>query len=298
MTLVRRLRAIGNHPLNCSNRLRAFARVLRWQTGSRILAHPAIVPFTEHTRLVVSRGMTGATGNIYCGLHDFEDMCFLLHFLRPDDTFVDVGANVGTYTVLASGEAGARSISIEPLPATFQHLMDNIYLNRLNDRVAAHNCGIGSDDTKLSFTSGRDTTNQVLSASSKAADVPTIEIAVRTLDSVASSHSVNMLKVDVEGFEWSVIQGAKTVLASKSLSAVVIELNGSGRRYGFDDNMIHQRMLDYEFRPFSYEPFGRHLNELPGRNAFARNTLYLRNLDEIQEKVANARAIALPWRMV
>jgi hypothetical protein len=34
------------------------------------------------------------TGNIYCGLHEFADMGFVLHFLRPGDLFVDVGANI------------------------------------------------------------------------------------------------------------------------------------------------------------------------------------------------------------
>jgi hypothetical protein len=47
-------------------------------------------------------GMTGATGNLYVGLHEFEEMAFLLHFLRPGDLFADVGANVGSYTILAA----------------------------------------------------------------------------------------------------------------------------------------------------------------------------------------------------
>lgn len=54
----------------------------------------------EGARLMVRNGMTGATGNIYCGLHEFTDMSFVLHLLRPDDLFVDVGANIGSYTVL------------------------------------------------------------------------------------------------------------------------------------------------------------------------------------------------------
>ena len=63
--------------------------------------------------------MTGATGNIYTGLHEFEDMMFLLHLLRPGDIFVDAGANIGSYTVLASAVVGAKSISFEPVPPLF-----------------------------------------------------------------------------------------------------------------------------------------------------------------------------------
>ncbi|MFP6657430.1 MAG: FkbM family methyltransferase, partial [Pirellulales bacterium] len=143
MQLIRTLRTVRNHPLNRSNRMAAMMRTLRWQVGSRLLSSGTVIPFTKRTRLLVKRGMTGATGNIYCGLHDFEDMAFVLHLLRTEDTFVDIGANVGTYTVLASGQVGARSIAIEPIPQTFEHLLDNVFLNRLNDRVTLHNCGAG-----------------------------------------------------------------------------------------------------------------------------------------------------------
>ncbi len=83
-----------------------------------------IVHWIGGTRLAARRGMTGLTGNIYAGLHEFADMAFLLHFLRPSDLFADVGANVGSYTILASGvvrcptvaqHVNATSISTESL---------------------------------------------------------------------------------------------------------------------------------------------------------------------------------------
>jgi hypothetical protein len=64
---------------------------------------PVVVPFVGDTRLLVARGMRGATGNVYVGLHEFEEMAFALHALRPSSRFIDVGANVGSYTVLAAG---------------------------------------------------------------------------------------------------------------------------------------------------------------------------------------------------
>lgn len=296
MQLIRTLGTVRNHPLNRSNRTAAVMRMLRWQVGSRLLRGSAVMPFTKRTRLLVKRGMTGATGNIYCGLHDFEDMALMLHLLRPDDTFVDVGANVGTYTVLASGEAGARSVAIEPVPQTFQHLLDNVYLNRLHDRVVVHNCGVGSESGVLRFTATHDTTNHVVAAAE--ADGPAIEVAVRTLDDILTGELPKMIKIDVEGFESHVIRGASDALAAESLSAVVMELNGSGQRYGFDDESIHQQMLDFGFRPFSYDPFGRVLSELSDRNTRGRNTLYLRDIDDIQKRIAAAAAIELPWRTI
>ncbi len=57
-------------------------------------------------------------------------MSFVLHFLRNTDLFIDVGANLGAYSILASSVSGARTIAFEPVPHTFQLLKNNIALNR------------------------------------------------------------------------------------------------------------------------------------------------------------------------
>jgi hypothetical protein len=68
-----------------------------------------------------------------------------------------------------------------------------------------------------------------------------------------------MMKIDVEGFEANVIQGAPALLVQPLLQAVLIELNGLGARYGFSDADIHARLLDFGFHPVRYEPFDRRL---------------------------------------
>ena len=126
---------VWNHPLNRAGKFTALLRVLRWQLVSRLISGPIALPFVEKTYLFAARGMTGATGNWYCGLHEVNDMAFALHLLRQDEYFVDVGANVGSYSILASGGAKARVIAVEPIPATFVHLQRNVALNGLSDQV-------------------------------------------------------------------------------------------------------------------------------------------------------------------
>lgn len=102
----RSLRFVWRHPLNAKARLAAVSRVARWQIASRLMAGPIAFPFVNESKLFAVRGMTGATGNYYCGLHELNDMAFVLHLLREDDHFLDVGANIGSYSVLAAAAGG------------------------------------------------------------------------------------------------------------------------------------------------------------------------------------------------
>ena len=89
-------------------------------------------------------------------------MAFTVHLLRDSDLFVDVGANVGTYSVLASGVSGAKTIALEPVPSTFDKLVDHINLNRINGLVDARQIGVSSSPGRLSFTADKGATNTVV----------------------------------------------------------------------------------------------------------------------------------------
>lgn len=290
MGMLNTLGFILGHPLNGKRKLASILRFAQWQIGSRLVGGPVAKLFVDHTRLLVGRGMHGATQNIYCGLHEFEDMAFVLHVLREGDGFVDVGANIGSYTILAGGAAGARCVSIEPGPGAFGHLLDNINLNNIGDRVTALNIGIGKERGVLRFTSGLDTVNHVLAGSEGGREA--IEVEIERLDDVLSGFEPAIIKIDVEGFETNVIAGAERVLSRPSLCAVIMELNGSGERYGFDENQLHEHMLEYGFKTFRYLPFERRLVALNGKNAHSGNTLYIRNEEETSLRLARAPKFA------
>ena len=234
--------------------------------------------------------MTGATGNLYCGLHDFDEMGFLLHYLRPGDVFVDVGANVGSYTLLASAEIGARTVAIEPVPSTFLALKANLKLNGLERLVDARNVGLAGEKGSLRFTRTLDTVNHVATPD----DADAIEVAIETLDDLAplgSDTDSALIKIDVEGYETEVLRGGRRTLEHPSVKALIIELNGSGRRYGFADADIHRKLVANEFSPFAYDPMSRRLS--PIAMFGPHNTIYVRDLPFVSERVQSARAIGV-----
>jgi FkbM family methyltransferase len=281
------IKFIMRHPLNRHRPLSALAAFIRWQIGSRLLPGAVAVPFVHGTRLLTKPGMTGATGNIYCGLHEFEDMGLVLHALRPGDLFVDVGANIGSYTVLAAGVCGASVIAIEPIPSTYGHLLDNIHLNNLESLVTAKNIGLGASPGGLRFSDALDTVNHVLSTEENKTIIG-ISVSVDTLDAVLQGLSPSIIKIDVEGYETEIIKGAQNTLRSDGLFAVLMELNGSGNRYGFDETKLHTEMIDRGFTPCTYAPFARVLTPLKTKNVESGNTLYVRDIPSLTVRLKSA----------
>lgn len=295
-SLSRTLSHILKHPFNRGREGQALLRYLRWQFASRLASGPILVDFVAPMKLCVTSGMTGATLNIYTGLAEFDDMAFVLHALRPGDTFLDVGANVGAYSLLAAA-AGAQVIAVEPAPAACRWLALNVRVNDLAARVEIVPAALGRTAGSVRFTAGQDTLNHV-ATEGEAAEAVVVPV-VRLDDAIAARGGAvpRLVKIDVEGYETEVLAGAERTLASPDLLAVILELNGSGARYGFDDAALGARMSGLGFRPCRYDAFARVLSPLAAPNA-AQNTLFIRDMAEVERRLATAPRFRVQGREV
>ncbi|MFN8264831.1 MAG: FkbM family methyltransferase [Chitinophagaceae bacterium] len=278
------LKFIYNHPYNSNNKWGGVIKFFKWQINCLLNPYPVVYQYTENVKFLSWKGLAGATGNIYCGLLEYEDMSFLLHFLREEDTFFDIGANVGAYTLLASGEIKANSIAIEPVPSTFGYLADNININRLDKKVELLNIGLGNDSGTIKFTKNLDTVNHVATDN----ETDTIEVPIKRMDEITKKIPI-LIKIDVEGFETEVLNGAEKTLANPDLKAIIIELNGSGYRYGFDEKLIHKKLIDLGFKTYSYNPKNRKLTSIPTFGKY--NTIYIRDESFVNERLSKAKKI-------
>jgi FkbM family methyltransferase len=278
MSIARINEFLSNHPLTRNNRAAAWGRFLWWQMRSRI-SHDVIVDWVAGQRFVAHRGMTGFTGNIYAGLHEAVDMLFLLHLLRPGDLLLDVGANVGSYTVLASGVSGARTMAFEPDPDTVAQLRRNVELNGLGDLVELYPVALGASETEVRFTVGGDTVNHVASPDDK--EWRTVRQA--RLDDITTGTSPLMMKIDVEGYEEEVLKGAEAALAAPGLRVVAVETVTS---------RIEDIFASYGFTKLYYDPFRRQLSGRPYPDK-ASNQLFVRDVDYVTARVAAADPIAV-----
>ncbi|MCU0288505.1 MAG: FkbM family methyltransferase, partial [Acidobacteria bacterium] len=191
------LKFIINHPLNKQQKLDALFKFLMWQVGSRLVPGQIVYNWINDAKFIVQPGETGFTGNIYCGLYDFSDMAYVLHVVETQDLFIDVGANVGAYTILACASKGASGYCFEPEPTVYQRLIENIRLNDLTNRVKSFCVGLSDQEGELTFTSGLGTKNHVVTSIGESTNV--LRIKVLPLDKILVGELPSVLKIDVEG---------------------------------------------------------------------------------------------------
>ena len=273
----------ATHPLSQGSPSKAWLRFAAWQLQSR-MRDEVIHPWIEGQKLAIRRGMTGATGNVYVGLHEFADMMLVLHFLTEGDLFLDVGANIGSYTVLASGVRRAVTMAFEPDPGTARSLRRNAALNGFEDRLTLHEIALGDADGEVRFTRGLDTINRVATPD----DGDSRIVQMRRLDSVVGDAQPAMMKLDVEGFEQQVVRGAEATLAKPSLKLVELETVGNG---------IEAVMTRHGFQRGYYDPWSRKLTTTPGPVP-ASNAVFVRDWSFVEARLAAARPVDVHGRAI
>ena len=271
-SLLNMFRFISSHPLTRRQRIKTLGRIAGWQIKSRI-HHEVIVSWIGDQKLAVRRGMTGATGNIYAGVHEFADMMFLLHFLKSGDLFLDIGANVGTYTVLASGVCKAKTWAFEPDPETVLCLKRNIEINNLQELVTVHELALGATEREVAFTVGLDTVNRVAIGNQ-----PCRLVHQRPLDSLLSDVGPTFAKLDVEGYEEEILRGGQALLGKGSLQAIELET--------VTPHVLEMLSLHGFVRTF-YDPFTRFLSTEPVCMQSC-NALFVKNVSFVNSRIGQA----------
>jgi FkbM family methyltransferase len=233
------IRYAWRHPANSGRRGRALLRVARYQARSRLLHRRAIARLGERSRLWVDLHRTGASMVLYANPPDLPEMLVWRRVLRDGGLFVDVGANVGTYTLWAA-ELGAEVIALEPAADTFGLLRENIALNGYQvtavQAAAGDHCGIAR------FTAGRDAGNSLDPAGP-------VETALVTVDSLIGDRYVTGMKVDVEGFEIDVLRGCASALAGHRIGLIQLEWNQmSTMALGADRRPVAELLVRYGYR--------------------------------------------------
>ncbi len=144
-------------------------------------------------------------------------------FITPEKNFVDIGAHIGTYS-WTCGKKAAHTYAFECSPKTFCYLAANVALHCLEERVSPYPYALGSTEGHIDYyvrsQDGGGNGVKVLSPADAAAR--RIKIPLKTLDSFGLSN-IGFIKIDVEGFEKEVLQGAQETLKASGYPTILFE---------------------------------------------------------------------------
>lgn len=268
------------HPLWRRNNWAPYLRFAQLQALFFLGRRKVLVPWMDGLLLPIEKGDYGLTGNYYLGMQEFKDMAFMLHLLRRGDLFVDIGANVGSYSLLAAGSAHAVCLSFEPVPQTYQRLLSAVAVNNLGELVSTRNLALASPEKVASgpsslFSGDRDATNSFVGEDYAGTR---IVVGVQTLDVECALLSPVLIKMDVEGYERDVLLGSKDTLAKDSMMAVIIE----GQSHEVNAILREAGYLD-----FSYDPMARKLTPVAH---YTINRIWIKEgkLPQVEQRVAAA----------
>lgn len=171
---------------------------------------------------------------IFCDDYEWQERQFLNQILKPGDIFIDVGANIGLYTLIASSLVGEKGqvYSFEPTSKVFQRLVDNIKLNNFKNVCCKQYAlsDIDSDqEMNISLTQW-DAWNS-LSKPSGGGAYTTESINCMRWDKFSYENNligrIKMVKIDVEGWELKVLLGGYDVFIRDDAPILQLEFNDS-----------------------------------------------------------------------
>jgi len=239
----------------------ACRRAALWEAAQDRLSVPLTLNWYNGTKVAVLLGNDNSLCLYVCGSYEPNEFAFLDRVLKPGMVFVDVGANDGYFTLFAAQRVGplGKVLAIEPSTRERLNLERNIERNRLRNVTVlpvalGADCGTAELHLAQSSHAGHNTLGRFANDGVKAEG--TERVNLRTLDSLAGDgplDRIDVMKIDVEGAEASVIAGARDVLAA-TRPLIVIEISDKALRgQGSDAGRLIGilRELNYEIGVFS-----------------------------------------------
>lgn len=173
----------------------------------------------------------------------------ILQTLRPGDTFVDIGANVGYYTVRTAARVGPRGkvYAFEPEPTDFSFLKRNVSANRLSNVVMEQKAVSNrAGSVQLFVSKGFPGDNSIFAVEEARGQISVPAVALD--DYFAASGPVHFVKIDVQGAESLILEGAQRTLRSNPGIKVAVEFYPYGLKMaGSSGERLLQQIRDLDF---------------------------------------------------
>jgi FkbM family methyltransferase len=246
---------VWGHAANRHRRALGVIRLFAWQFVKHVLKRPVVIRF-HNQRLKCYPDSTSTSAALYfSGFPDYWEMKFLQAYLRPGDNFLDIGANSGVYSILASAYIGpdGHIDAFEPVERTAARVEEQAALNGLAN-LHVHRLAVGDRDRQLEFGySNSDATMHLRRSGEQACDARE-KVQCARLDSFVPYRRYAAGKMDIEGAEPLALAGASERLRHANPPVWLLELAGYSNCYGVTSDQVVRQLAAAGFGCAVFNP--------------------------------------------
>ena len=210
-----------------------------------------------------------------------DELTFATRFLKSGDFFLDIGSNIGLFSLIASPIIGNKGsiMAIEPGLQTYNRLVENVKLNKFTN-IHTLNLALSNIEEEREFfvdKTGYDAWNSLGKPSAGNFHEKEV-IQTKTLDRLVVEYShtqIDLIKIDVEGWELPVLQGAKQVLSQKNAPVLMVEFTEeNAKNAGFTCRKIFEIGIEYGYRWYEYSITENQLNVVNIKDEYLYENLF------------------------
>ncbi|MBT1705496.1 FkbM family methyltransferase [Chryseosolibacter indicus] len=215
--------------------------------------------FDSNIKLKIDINRTMGCAIYWTGFHEYKELLFLHKYLMPDMVFIDVGANLGEYTLFCCKRlANGRVLSFEPLPSIRKFLLENIELNGFKNAIV-YDCGLSDENKRLAIYEVEDTHEGLATIyPGERVIKQKIEVELKRMDdALVNQNRVDFIKIDIEGAELMALRGGLNTI-KKFRPIVMLELNQKTyEAAGYTIEDIHIFFKELNYQSYSIERRGK-----------------------------------------
>jgi FkbM family methyltransferase len=174
------------------------------------------------------------------------------NIISPGDVVLDIGANIGYYTVIFAKLVGqnGKVFAFEPEPTNFSLLQKNVSINGCSN-VTVEQKAVSNRNERKKLYLNKENAGMHTIYKSQYADLDPVEIETISLDTYFNNYTgkIDFIKMDIEGSEYTALEGMKTILQRQnSIKLLVAFFPSAIREYGYEPEQYFDLLSSYGFR--------------------------------------------------
>lgn len=230
MTFFSSLQTILEHPHNKEKIFSTLGRVIWWKCNQLFFHQPSLVTVAGNIQMICDPASSYGSFVVYALFPEYWEFVFLQSYLETTDVFFDVGSHTGHYSLVAASKILSGHIyAFEPTPSNNKLIKKNVAINQLEKTITVEEMAISNAVGWSNFVLEKESeVNHLEYEKSRIATGKVQKVKTTTLDNYTlkkNISSISFLKIDTEGAELLILEGAKRLLKNQKIDVILFELN-------------------------------------------------------------------------